>query len=355
MATKSQVNISYRRLDTSKQEFRLLELRPATSVEDRVECRMVTARLGDEPEYIALSSLYGEPTESETIIVSGRPVTITRHLAQALRHVRAVFFPNIQRSNERIAKQRKTPAWLRHLMKHINSILPDPDAEQRTPLRLWIDVLCVNQRDEREKLKQVNDMRQIYGGAQIVVGWLGVKLEHSDAGLSCLNEVEASMPKHWGDPGDREAHPEDYAPTHAWFAKIDHLWAPTPEGASCFTTPHWIGAQEIMYRPYFQRRWILEEISMARFPTFLIGDSILHWKQILRLNRLMEELKYADSNAFPVECRAGVAELPLETAQKLLDEFAKKRALEQAHILESSISSQNSKSVPGSSVVSSLH
>jgi len=43
------------------------------------------------------------------------------------------------------------------------------------------------------------------------------------------------------------------------------------------------------------------------------------------------------------------AELPLETAHKLLDEFAKKTALENAQLLESSISSQHSKSATNSS------
>jgi len=299
MATSSQLNIGYRRLDASKQEFRLLELRPAASVEDRVECRMVTARLGDEPEFIALSSLYGEPSETETIVVSGRPVTITRHLGQALRHVRTVFFPNAQRRDQRNSKPRKTPGWLRHLMKHIGSILPDPEAEERTPLRLWIDALCVNQRDDREKSRQLSDMRQIYSTAQIVVGWLGMKAEHTDAGLGCLNDLEAGMPKRWGDPGDREAHPEDYAPTHAWMKKIDHLWAPGPGNVMCFTMPHWVGATDIILRPFFQRRWILEEISMAKYPTFLIGDSILHWKQVLRLNRMIEEIRNTKSDVFP--------------------------------------------------------
>lgn len=300
MATSA--TTAHRRLDASKQEFRLLELRSAESIDDRIDCRLTTVRLSDEPEFIALSSLYGEPSETETIIIGGRSVTITRHLAAALRHIRTVFFPHTLHrdgSSRRSARQSRTPGWLRQLMKHMSSILPSEDAEQRTPLLVWVDVLCVNQQDEREKLKQVNDMRQIYRAAQIVVGWLGMKTEHTEAGLACLNDIEENMPKHWGDPGDREEHPWDYAPTHAWFKKIAHLWAPGPGNTICFTLPHWLGANDFMNRPYFQRRWILEEISMARYPTFMIGDTIVPWKQILRLNRLLEEAKYHDSNEFP--------------------------------------------------------
>lgn len=297
------VSISYKKLDTSKQEFRLLEIRPAASVEDRIDARLVTVRLRDEPEFIALSSLYGSPSESENVIVNGRPIAITLHLAQALRHIRTVLFPGtVSKGDERLnprRQQRKPPFWLRQLMKHVNSILPGPEVDKIAPLRVWLDVICVNQYDEAERTRQLQDMRMVYSAAQMTVGWLGMKVENSEAGLECLTNIDRLMPPRWGDPGDREEHPENYAPTHAWFKKVDYIWKDVKATEWSQLPQDWQGANDFMNRPYFQRRWILEEIARARFPAFLIGDTILSWRTILRLHRMLEDVKYVDSDNFP--------------------------------------------------------
>lgn len=91
--------ITYRPLDASKREFRLLEIQPAGSISDPVYCRIVTARLTEKekPDYIALSSLYSDDTpDTDRIIVMlelfadlnrrGRTVVAVLHdLAQAAR------------------------------------------------------------------------------------------------------------------------------------------------------------------------------------------------------------------------------------------------------------------------------
>ncbi|KAI0124139.1 heterokaryon incompatibility protein [Xylariales sp. AK1849] len=313
MTTSTKSSIFYRRIDPSK-EIRLLELHSAPNISDQVDCRLVTARLTKDLDFIAISSLYGEQLErektsdgeclahpgTEKILVNGRPVTITSHLAQALRHVRAVFFPSTsQRGEERLRRPKDSPGWLRQLLKHVASILPDSDLEGQTPIRVWQDFICINQEDEQEKAHELLTLRKVYGSAQLVVGWLGVKMEHTDAAMVALAEIEDSMPPNWGDPGDKEQHPEDYSPTHEWAKKVTHIWADGPDGAISFTLPHWIGCNDFMHRTYFQRRWILEELAMARYPTFLIGDTIVPWKQVLRLNRMMEEFKFHNSEIFP--------------------------------------------------------
>lgn len=311
--------IEYKRLNPSKQEIRLLEIQPARNLDEPIESRLVTVRLSDsdDHDFIGLSSLYGDPGQTETILVNGRPVTITLHLAQALRNVRAVFYPTISRRFQRRPARRphRAPRWLRHLFgmsssssssssssgPHASIGNADPD-RPHAQLRVWLDLVCVNQRDEAEKSRQLVEMRNIYRAAELVVGWLGEKSEHTDVAMATLAEIEDAMPPHWGDPGDRERHPEDYAPTHRWAASIAHIWAPGPDGEIPFTMPHWVGCNDFMGRQYFQRRWILEEIARARFPAFLIGDTVVPWKQVLRLNRMMEEFKYHRSHVFPAVC-----------------------------------------------------
>lgn len=293
------MTMSYRRLDPNKQEIRLLELHPARGINDIVEARLVTVRLTDKPDFIALSSLYGDPSDTDKVFVAGRPVELPAHLVQALKHVRAVFYPTISCRYQRrpARKPHGAPRWLRQLLGLPSS--KDRISSEPRMLRIWLDIICVNQGDDHEKSRQLVEMRNIYRAAELVVGWLGVKMEHTDAAMSCLADIEDAMPAHWGDPGDREKRPEDYSPTHRWAKSIAHHWAYGPNGESPFSMPHWIGCNDFMSRQYFQRRWILEEISMARFPSFLIGDIIVPWKQVLRLNRMMEEFKYQPSDIWP--------------------------------------------------------
>lgn len=62
--------------------------------------------------------------------------------------------------------------------------------------------------------------------------------------------------------------------------------------------------------------------ALARYPTFMIGDSIVSWLQVLRLNKLLEEFKNHESDVCPAYARAAIYDdLPLGTVHELLDEF----------------------------------
>lgn len=300
------MSISYRPLDASKREFRLLEIQPAQSISDPVHCRIVTARLTDKdrPEYIALSSLYSDDTpDTDRIVVNGRSVVVPNHISQALRHVRAVFFPSVSLHFQRRAKHRphRAPRWLRELFGVAVDDAPSSKGAAgpggcgpgATTLLLWLDLLCVNHASDAEKSQQVVTMKNIYRRAELVVGWLGTKTEHSDVGMEVLSRIDDTMPPGWGDPGDPEAHPQDYAPFHRWAEPLRNIWGPGE---------HWIGGTDFFMRPYLQRPWILEELSMARYPVFLLGDIIVPWKQLLRLTTLMDEFIHQPSECFPVVC-----------------------------------------------------
>jgi hypothetical protein len=51
--------------------------------------------------------------------------------------------------------------------------------EKTGPRRIWIDAVCINQQDLRERSQQVSIMRDIYRSARDVVVWLGE--DHSRA------------------------------------------------------------------------------------------------------------------------------------------------------------------------------
>jgi hypothetical protein len=54
---------------------------------------------------------------------------------------------------------------------------------------IWIDAVCINQDDDREKERQIQIMYKIYSCARCVVVWLGEEAEDSDQKLEALRII----------------------------------------------------------------------------------------------------------------------------------------------------------------------
>ncbi|KAL7957570.1 hypothetical protein V8C34DRAFT_314736 [Trichoderma compactum] len=333
-------SIRYRPLDRSGSEIRLLELQPAATndINERVVCRLVHERLSDSSDFIGLSALYGDITVTETIFVSGAAISIPVHLAQALRYMRAVFLaaalptPNASMTDLQAPAAvpaplpippKKAPGWLRSLLKTVRHIMTEQDAPRggNPPLRIWLDLLCINGRDAHEESERRAHMARAYHHAKMVVGWLGLKDSTSDYAIEVVKALDKHMPATFGEPGDRELHPDDYAPVLQWYGPIAHL-SRIPEGITePRELPSYKAISEFFNRPYFRNAWILDEMSKARFPAFLLGDDIVSWMQVLRVNRINEEVKDHGAYIFPDAMRTRLEYLPISSAYAFLKEF----------------------------------
>lgn len=344
--------IRYRPLDRAGNEIRLLELQPATTndINERVVCRLVHERLTDSTEFIGLSTLVGDIATTEQVTINGASVCVTEHIAQALRHVRAVFLPtaaptpsssatDLSQSQSQSQREKarseppqvpkKAPGWLKTLLKGVRHIFADPGASRGPPpLRIWLDLVCINSRDGREENERRSHMAQAYRQAKMVVGWLGMKDETSDLAIEIIRAWDKCMPAEFGEPGDREAHPENYAPTLQWMGPVAHL-SDIPEGVTDpREVPSYRAISGFLNRPYFRNTWILDDMSMARFPAFLLADDIVNWMQILRLNRVNEDIKDHGAEQFPDELRSLLDYMPLGSVYTFLKEFDGRRRLD---------------------------
>lgn len=132
--------IIYQPLDKSTREIRLIQIL-SDDPNSLVECRLQTHSLDDQPSFVALSYVWGDPQAREDILIDGQLMSITLSLAQALRSARGVF-----------AKL----------------------TEGSTILLLWADAICINQQDIAERSWQVQHiMRHVYQDAISVFCWLG--------------------------------------------------------------------------------------------------------------------------------------------------------------------------------------
>ncbi|ROV92266.1 hypothetical protein VSDG_07275 [Cytospora chrysosperma] len=352
MATQVEGNVGstrhlqYKKLsgDPSRPEIRLLEVRPAQSLHDTVSARIVNLPLTPDLDFIGVSALYGDTDDTEPIIIDGKRIMVPANLGQALRHARAVFWPlqtgpttadpkrttvdGKGQGQRGMESNRKRPHWLRHLLRTFG--LPSSEGDrsraQNSTLRIWIDVFCVNERDEREQKEQHTLMATAYRHARTVVGWLGPKDETSDKAVQIIRDVDRAVPANFGTPEDRQLHPEHYAPHHVWIKDIQYLWQ-LPEGVKDLRECEvWITMSKFLGRQYFQRDWILNEIAMASFPTFLIGEEILSWSEVLRWNRCNEELSDTGAGQFPEEYRTEICSLlPLATVYTMLKAFERSK------------------------------
>lgn len=135
----------YTSLEGAPGAIRILILLPGSSDEE-LECQLEETSLGADPSYVALSHVWDNYIDSG---LDGR--------------VKAANFAKVfVRCNGRLVPiSANLYSALRRLRDKLN------------PVRLWVDMLCIDQDDIEERNHQVTLMRQIYERSQEVIIWLG--------------------------------------------------------------------------------------------------------------------------------------------------------------------------------------
>ena len=209
-------------LDLERPSFRLLRLLRADGI-DSLKCDIFQAH-HDEPDaaivsYEALSYTWG-PTDQERQSISmtdGTKLEIGVNLFEALRNLR----------------------------------LPDRDRI------LWVDAICIDQENPKERGHQVRQMGDIYRRADRVLFWLGAATYETDIAMESLNRMQNVALRH---------------PCWKW-TRGDRRWATLWEEALNATKAKFPclqqstlqeGIKSLLERPWFTRVWILQEAANAR-------------------------------------------------------------------------------------------
>jgi hypothetical protein len=118
---------------------------------------------------------------------------------------------------------------------------------ERKTLRIWVDALCINQKDLHERSQQVQMMRQIYSRAEEVLAWVG-----PTAGRVLSSTVLE--------------HPPDIIPT-------------SEEG--------WQALKFFFNEEYWRRVWIIQEITVASTVKMLYGYLEFSWNKLAPTLKLL--------------------------------------------------------------------
>lgn len=121
---------------------------------------------------------------------------------------------------------------------------------------LWIDALCINQDDINEQSKQVMRMADIYSKASNVIIWLGEADRDSDLAMKFIQEISVR--------------------------ELDRLAGSESTGES------WRALAKLMRRPWFTRRWIIQEVAFSQKAELWCGSWEVPWTQFAEAVTLFE-------------------------------------------------------------------
>jgi hypothetical protein len=179
--------------DLKDGEIRLIKVLPPTK--STIRCVTESVLLRHSGKYIALSYTWGDDDKRSMVEINGCETPITSSLYGALKRLRS----------------------------------------QTEPVMLWVDAVCINQLNPREKSRQIPLMTEIYGRAESVAVWLGLESDDSEKAMVLLQKL---------------ANCRDHDAGMALISS--ERWR-----------PHFPALVSLFERPYWNRLWVVQEVLIA--------------------------------------------------------------------------------------------
>ena len=129
---------------------------------------------------------------------------------------------------------------------------------------LWVDSICINQRDDDERSQQVRLMDWIYRKASAVLIWLGEDIAKgkTEQACHCMYVLALAMPKM------EEAYNNDFNRINGPSPDIVHRDLAIPVLGS----PEFDTLTDLLKNPWFFRAWTWQESFLAKESTFFRGS-----------------------------------------------------------------------------------
>lgn len=245
----------YSPLNENRNEIRVLTLHPGDfSADIIVSIHKVRLTAKNPPVYEALSYVWG---------TTDNPVDIeVKSSGNDRLHQYGCRPP------WRLSRRKRTPLQSGRLSITQNLAIALPYLRYKDKIRrLWIDAICINQQDLRERSSQVKRMGDIYRLAYRAVVWLGTESNNSAHVLKILSQLGSEI-------------------------KIDYT-SMTMSPVSSDSDPHWSNRGKklpysghevadmnaLLRRPWFSRLWVWQEIRLARNTSILVcGSENIPWR-----------------------------------------------------------------------------
>ena len=152
--------------------------------------------------------------------------------------------------------------------------------------RLWVDAVCINQKNGHEKPEQIRNMTKIYNKAQQVIAWVG---DGCEDGAEVLNFFQK--------------HKDEFMALEE-LVRVDCFFEPDSQdpistkaiGAikndlfSTFGPSGLMTLSAFFQRPWFQRRWVIQELTMAQKSSIQCGTVFMDFRSFALATKVLDVL-----------------------------------------------------------------
>jgi hypothetical protein len=135
--------------------------------------------------------------------------------------------------------------------------------KRHEPRVLWIDAICIDQENIKERNHQVQMMSLIYTRATQVCVWLGEDTDESNTAIRFIRD------------------------------EIMHLENFDSICSNKANAMKWRSLLMLMQRDWFSRRWVVQEVALARDATVYCGPECLSWRNFAVAVELFVEVETA--------------------------------------------------------------
>ena len=249
---------TYKPLDSDQDEIRVIEIAPQHQMavaHDHLLSFSIKHQPRTKSQYAALSYTWGDPKITRPILLNGKRFHVTRNLWEALNQISKPGYQS----------------------------------------EVWIDAICINQEDIREKERQVEKIKEIYLGAKFVIAWLGPPEGKGDFVLKKLESA-----------GKRILLDTDGDPNSSILgADLDISMSAADDSA---TFPLHL-LDNIFGRPYWQRVWVAQELAYAQEACLMFGGAVTNWHLFKVVCKYLLDCRF--SSQIPAACGKYSSSLPL--------------------------------------------
>jgi hypothetical protein len=270
-ADLGQFEFVYEPLPTTS-SIRLVHLLSSSGDDPVIRLSTRAVDLDDNPQYDAISYTWGPPislfrTKQERdglqdqqipIICDDQILNIRQNLYDFFRAWQVMIRAASDADDERTVSARKA------------GLLP--------PNELWIDAICINQRDKDEKSTQVSMMGRIYSQLQKLIIWLGPEDSFTRPALQIIfkmqgiSQLQARACRAMTDKDSCEA-----------------------LGVPPITSSIWWSVFAFLHRSWFRRVWVMQELAFAPQVQVQCGLMTFPWAALANAAGVLYESRLGDS------------------------------------------------------------
>jgi hypothetical protein len=253
--------------DGDERWVRILRLRPGI-FGAAIHCDLTLEEVGKTEPFDALSYCCGPQILSRAITVNGRAgFCITENLWNALQRIRR------------------------------------PDVDRR----LWVDAVCIDQENDREKSSQIRHLHVVYSRAKEVCIYFGECSQHTMYDGKCLEHTEGSEGVRLNLEHDLQQALLywEYAAESWAHSRRDLAWSTPKLPRTMFDELRFAKAVETDLSEYcgngnfernlwWKRLWTVQELLLAKHPVVYFGPYTMAWARACKMWTFIDELEYSD-------------------------------------------------------------